>query len=789
MSLDKQTKAAIDNYSSKIESKRDFVDAVRSMPGMYLGHKGNRGFLTMFREIYQNAVDQLILSESPCNHIWIWYNEKTNEVIVEDNGFGIPFADMIRVYTREHTSKNYTKQLFQYSSGLHGVGGKCVNAVSSYFSVESYKYDGTAMRLDLEEGYPVKDPYKIPNPEHKQGTKVTFVPSTEVMGEISLPWESMYKLAKRIVSLTPLGSSVDFTAIDLKGKVIEEHIENKDGIITDLISRVKHPLIRPICIGADDGTRKLELAFCYDTGGESGPDSNESVIAFSNFCPTNSGTHIDGVLDGICRWFVSYMNNIFLLNQKAKEKIKVNQSDIKSGLNIFISAAHLYPVFTGQAKECLSNEDFLVYAKEVVMKGLDNWSKTNPQDLSKLARYFKDIAEVRQKSEASKAKIVTKYKQNVLSGMPDKYTKPLGKEHLELLIVEGDSAGGMAKDGRDKQRQGVFPIRGKMPNAFQKSYKEFWGNSEVQAIHQIMFGGKPYSRKLKAEDCKFEKIIIMADGDIDGSHISALVLRFFVLYYPQIIEAGLLYRVLPPLYSVTTGKGKAEKITYFTEQIDIVRYNQKNFIRLHELKHAAKGGKPLTGKELTVLFMKNTDYVYEMDRISTTYAVNPILLEIVLLNYYNKNSSTALKKKIKSSYRFMTVNKKNGVDIVEGTIDKSYKLYLTDKLISDCKVILDIIKENEACYYMLDGKECSLYEIMSCYENCLPAHLQRYKGLGEMDVDEIVESTMSPFTERTLIRYTFEDAKEEIEAIRQYESKLSKLLDLVGEVNRQDLLD
>ena len=155
------------------------------------------------------------------------------------------------------------------------------------------------------------------------------------------------------------------------------------------------------------------------------------------------------------------------------------------------------------------------FCKEVLVKGLDDWSKSNPQDLSRLAKYLKDIAEVRQKSEASKAKIVTKYKQNTLSGLPDKYAKPLGKEHLELLIVEGDSAGGQAKNGRDKMRQGVFPIRGKMPNAFQKSYKEFMANAEVQAIIQILLG-KPYTRKFDPyKDCKYEKIIFMADADVD----------------------------------------------------------------------------------------------------------------------------------------------------------------------------------------------------------------------------------------------------------------------------------
>lgn len=783
VTISEDYKKYIDNYSEMIETKQNFVDVVRSMPGMFLGHRGNKGFLTMIREIFQNAVDQLILVSSPCNHISVWYNEKTNEVVVMDNGLGIPFGDMVRVYTEEYTSKNYTKREGEYSSGLHGVGGKCVNAASTSFSVESYKYDGTAMRLDMIEGFPTGDPYKIENPNKLQGTKVTFIPSTEVMGDLSLPWEDVYKLMKRIMSLTPIGSSMDFTAMSLGGKVHEEHIDNKDGIITDLITRVKYPLIKPITMFFDDGIRKLDLAICYDTGGENGPNSDESVIAFSNFCPTTSGTHIDGVIDGICRWFTMYMNNIYLINQKSKEKIKVNQADVKTGLNIIISAAHLYPVFTGQAKESLDNEDFLAFGKEVVQRGLDEWSKSNPQDLSKLAKFLKDVAEIRQKADASKVKIATKYQASSLTGLPAKYAKPLGKEHLELIIVEGDSAGGMAKNGRDKKRQGVFPIRGKMPNAFQKSYKEFMENAEVQGIIRILLG-RDYFRKFDPiKDCKYEKIIFMADADIDGAHINALLLRFFILYMPQLIEAGKVYKAVPPLYSIGSGK----KCTYFTEQIDITRYVQKFFVKSNNV--CKLDGTPLSSKELTVLFMVNTDYVYEIERAAANYAVAPVLLEIALMNYYNKKSTNTLRKQIKDSYRFMDVKVKNGITVIEGTIDKSYRLYMADKLIEDCKVILDIIKDNISCSYLLNGKEASIYEIMKAYEKCQPTELQRYKGLGEMDVEDIMVSTLRPDGERTLIRYTLEDAKEEIEAIRDYESDLSKLLDLVGDVKRSDLLD
>ena len=256
------------------------------------------------------------------------------------------------------------------------------------------------------------------------------------------------------------------------------------------------------------------MAFCYDAGdgNTDGTDSVENVTSFCNFCPTVQGTHVDGVLEGICRWFSLYMNNIYLANQKGKVKVVYN--DIKNGLNVMIDAAHLDPIFTGQAKEIISNKDMIGYCKEVVMKGLDEWSKANPQDLQKISKFFKEIAELRMKNEGARAKIVTKYHSNVLSGLPAKYKKPTGKKDIELIIVEGDSAMGTVMEGRDSARQGIFPIRGKIINAFANSKQAVFSNEEVQAITKIITGGE-YRRNFDVKDSKVSKIIFMADGDVD----------------------------------------------------------------------------------------------------------------------------------------------------------------------------------------------------------------------------------------------------------------------------------
>ena len=789
--MTKEQLEAIDNYSNRIVTLKDNVTAIRQLPGMYCAGRGNAGFLSLIREIYQNAIDQVIDKLSPADKVFISYNELTREVIVSDNGMGFPFDAMVRMTTAQHTSKNYVKQKGEYSSGMHGSGLKVVNALSEECHVSSYKYDGTAMQIDLVEGYLKKGPYKIPNKEKRQGSVVRFIPTSgkdingkEILGPTTLDWKTVYILVKRILSLTPVGSIVDFKGIDLNGVEHSEHIVNQDGIITELISNVKNPMCKPIIIHDDNGYMKLDLAFCYDGGGKDGPDSYEKVISFCNMCPTISGYHIDGVIDGICRWFVKYMNDVYLSNQKnTKNKTKVILNDIKSGLNVMISAACLEPTFVGQAKEQLNNTEMAPYCKEVVIKGLDEWSRSNPQDLSKLSKYFKDIADIRQKSENEKVKIATKYTANILTGLPSKFAKPTEKNG-EIIIVEGDSAGGTAKVARDVRTQGIMPIRGKISSAYEKPYKEFWENAETQGIAKVILGGKDYTKNFDPiKDVEWEKIIFMADADVDGAHIASLLLRFFVRYMPQLIEAGKVYKALPPLYSFSNGK----KITYMTDQVEYARYVQKVFNQKHIVLDG-KMKKPIANKDLITLFVVNEDYYDELVSLAITYAVEPRLLEMAIINLINGASITSIKRDVKKEFRFMNAEKTKDGIIYNGTIRESNFLYMNERLANDCSRVIEILKKNISLNYILDNQETSIYGIMKAFKECSP-NIQRYKGLGEMNDDQLAESTLLPTSDRMLIQYTLEDAKEEIEVIRNLESDRSKLLDFIGTVKRSDLME
>lgn len=494
----------IREYASLIQTFTVFSDAVRQNPGQFIGYLRNKGFKNMYREVYQNAIDELIKESSPCNKVKVFYDERDHSVMIEDNGRGIPFNNIIRVYTSEHTSSNYTKQKGEYSSGLHGVGAKVTNALSTIFTVDSYIL-GEARHVEFYKGIPWKEGEQvIPNTDNKQGTVVMFKPDYEIMGEITVTWQEIYELTASILMLTKRGASVEFKAIDKRGKLHEETIINEDGIITFLIKKTSKPLIAPVYIAADNGTMKAEITFTYDS-----EDLNsEDITTYSNFCPTIGGKHLDGFMDGLCNYWRKYMNTVYLAN--SKKKITVNASDIKQGLKAVVSVAHIKPIFSGQAKDILDNDDMYYYCRDLVSNAMDNWLKTNQNEVRKLCDFFKDAAEVRLNSEKEKVKLSTKYSTSKLTGMPAKYVKPANKKGIELIIVEGDSALGSIRNSRDNDKQGIFPIRGKLPNAFNTAKDKFLSNEEIASIITIL--GCGYGKNCDISKLRFEKIIIGTDA-------------------------------------------------------------------------------------------------------------------------------------------------------------------------------------------------------------------------------------------------------------------------------------
>ena len=756
----------IEQYGDQIITLDNFVKVVRQNPGYQLGSIGNKGVQNAAREVWQNSFDEMDKASSPCTWVKITFDERTCGFTTEDNGRGIPFGDMLRVFSDPNTSSNYVKKPGEYSSGLHGVGAKVTNAVSHVFVVESYRYNGEARRVEFYEGYATKKTEeKIPNKEKKNGTKIYFEPSVEALGEISITWRDVYKWLQTIAPLNNVGDTVYFTAIDKKGNVYEEKIVNQDGIFTYLIRDTESPLIAPVEFHKDNGTMKVDCAFTWDTS----ETSTDHIIAFACKCPTIFGTHITGFEDGLCTFFANYMNKIYLASQK-KNKLTVTKNDIKCGLKAVVSAFHIKPIFDGQSKEKFTNIEMESFMKETINEMMDIWTRNNPKDLATICKYFKDVAEMRMSTDKQRIRLTDKYNKSKLTGLPSKYVAPKNRKGGEFFITEGDSAASLIKNHRLNDIQGYFPIRGKILNAFRTPRDKFLANPEVAGIIQIIGGG--YGRNFDISKVKWDKIIFCTDADPDGNHIKALLLRFFILYMPQLIEAGKVYAALPPLYGIKLGKNK---YIYLKDRMDYIKYIQKDFSKNNKVTTVDK--KALSSRELSNILYKNIDYEEELTRVADNHAIDPLLLESILVLVYNKVSFAKFSNAIKKQFRFISkVQKQKDTIVIEGLVGSKYQtVFVNDLLISESKTVLDYIEQNTALAYRVNGEVKSIYELMHMFNKSAPSSIQRYKGLGEMDGQRLFDSTLDP-TKRTLIRYTMDDVKSEIETIRYYEDDMSRLL-------------
>lgn len=457
MPIDKSMEKNIKNYSKQIKTLKDYVEAVRTTYGVYIGYNNEIGCMHLIKEVFGNSIDELNRAQrgiSPCTEIIVEFTEGPCITKVIDNGRGIPFDLAINIMTNLHTSSNYEKEKGDYTTGRHGMGIKVVNALSEFLILESHIL-GESRRIEFKEGKATTKEMVPCKSQYKQGTEITFAPTRQLMvGLENVKVSDVLKLIKDMSMLTPIGSVIYFKGTYPDGTVYTEKIVNEDGIITDLINKTTNPLVKPIYISNDTGEMKAEIAFTYDS-------DDLEIEEITSFCNCNrtsgGGTHVVGFMDGLTKFFRNYMNKIFL--KGTKSKITVINNDIKTGLKCIISAALLNPAYGGQNKEILTSSEITSYISNLVYLRLESWSKENPNDLQKVCKYFKDVADVRVKSEAGKVKLKDKYQSSVLSDDPAKYIKPSGKTGLSLFICEGDSAAGSLENHRDYKTQGVFPIK------------------------------------------------------------------------------------------------------------------------------------------------------------------------------------------------------------------------------------------------------------------------------------------------------------------------------------------
>ncbi len=546
-----------DNYSADNIQVLEGLEAVRKRPAMYIGDVGVKGLHHLVYEVVDNSIDEALAGY--CDTIHVWINED-NSITVRDNGRGIPTAMHTKekksalevVMTVLHAGGKFDKDTYKVSGGLHGVGVSCVNALSTHLRA-TVRREGKIFEQEYSIGKPLYD-VKVIGESSETGTEVTFKPDSSIFEFTEYNYDT---LAARMRELAFLNKGITITLTDKRiedenGKNISNTFFSEGGLkeFAQYLDRNRESLISDVIYfeGEREGI-PVEVSLTYNTS------YTENIQAYVNNINTHEGgTHLSGFRRGLTNTLKKYATDSGML---AKEKIEIDGDDFREGLTAVVSVKVQEPQFEGQTKTKLGNREVTAPVSQAVSEMLSAYLEEHPSEAKVIVD--KVILAARARHAARKARELVQRK-NVLSGsgLPGKLADCSEKDPAacEIYFVEGDSAGGTAKQGRDRHFQAIMPLRGKILNVEKAMQHKILENEEIKNIYTalgVRIGTEDDSKALNLEKLRYHKIIIMCDADVDGSHIETLILTFFFRYMKELIENGYIYIATPPLYQVKKG--------------------------------------------------------------------------------------------------------------------------------------------------------------------------------------------------------------------------------------------
>ncbi len=558
------------NYSADNIQVLEGLEAVRKRPAMYIGDIGLKGLHHMVWEVVDNSIDEALAGY--CSEIRVQVNED-NSITVSDDGRGIPIdihekekrSALEVVMTVLHAGGKYDKDTYKVSGGLHGVGVSCVNALSAHLKV-TVQRDGKIYEQEYEKGVPQYSVREAGTTD-KTGTTVTFSPDYSIFNVSEYNYDT---IASRLRELSFLNAGIKIMLKDLRekdddGNFIEDTFYSEGGLVefVNFLDSTRESLIpEPIYIEGEKNGFPVQVALNYNTS------YTENVISYVNNINTiEGGTHVAGFRRALTRTLKAYADRSGLLD---KAKVEISGDDFREGLTAVISIKVQEPQFEGQTKTKLGNSDAMGAVDTSVSERLQYYLEENPRQAKQIVS--KVVLAAQARHAARKAREMVQRK-NVLSGtgLPGKLADCSDSDPAvcELYLVEGDSAGGSAKQGRDRNFQAILPLRGKILNVEKAQEHRIYENEEIKNMITalgVSFGTPEDEKALNVEKLRYHKVIIMTDADVDGSHIRTLILTFFFRYMHKLIESGYLYIALPPLYLLK--KGKQERYCWNDEERD-----------------------------------------------------------------------------------------------------------------------------------------------------------------------------------------------------------------------------
>ncbi len=566
--MNEEQKKQESNYSASNIQVLEGLEAVRKRPAMYIGDVGIRGLHHLIWEVVDNSIDEALAGY--CDKIHVTINTD-NSVTVEDNGRGIP-TDMHEkeqrsalevVMTVLHAGGKFDKNTYKVSGGLHGVGVSCVNALSDILTATVYR-EGKIFEQEYQRGTP-QFPVRVIGTSDRRGTTIHFKPDREIF----TAWEYNYEtVAARLRELSFLNPGISISLKDLRemgenGEPRSSLFLSEGGLreFVEYIDSTKEKLIPfPIYIENQGSNIPVQVAMSYNTS------YSENLVSYVNNINTiEGGTHVAGFRRALTRTLKSYADKSGLLE---KAKVDISGDDFREGLTAVISVKVAEPQFEGQTKTKLGNSDVMGAVDVAVGEMLQNYLEEHPKEAKQIVN--KVILAAQARIAARKAREMVQRK-NVLtgSGLPGKLADCASSDPFisELYLVEGDSAGGSAKQGRDRHFQAILPLRGKILNVEKAQEHKIYENEEIKNMITalgVSFGTDDGEKALNLTKLRYHKVVIMTDADVDGSHIRTLILTFFFRYMRELIDQGYIYIALPPLYLLK--KGKEERYCWTEEQ-------------------------------------------------------------------------------------------------------------------------------------------------------------------------------------------------------------------------------
>ena len=746
------------------------LTAVRKRPAMYIGSTHAGGLHHLVYEVVDNSIDEALAGY--CDRVAVTVHGD-NSVTVEDNGRGIPVGihktegvpAVEVVMTKLHAGGKFDNESYKVSGGLHGVGVSVVNALSEWLKVEIFQ-EGQVYSQEYRRGVTAA-PLKVTGKTRRRGTRVTFKPDPEIF---SVTEYSAETLISRLRELSFLNAGVRITFRDDRdGREREFHYKGGIASFVEWLNQTKSP-IHPKVIhltGEKDGVI-IEVAFQYN-------DSfKENIFAFANNINTREGgTHLSGFKTALTRTINYYAQTNDLLK---KLKATLTGDDVREGITAVVSVKLPNPQFEGQTKSKLGNSDVMGLVAAVVNEQLGAYLEENPAVAKRIVLKVSEAARAR--DAARKARDLVRRK-GALSdnSLPGKLADCQERDPAlaEIFIVEGESAGGSAKQGRDRRTQAILPLRGKVLNVEKARFDKMIESEQIRTLITALgtgIGEEDY----KPENLRYHKIVIMTDADVDGLHIRTLLLTFFYRQMPELIDGGYLYIAQPPLYRVAKGK----LVSYVDDESSFHRYLMERSIENRRLD-TAEG--QLSGKALFRLMERLGLQLGLIDRLIRRH-YDPQAVQVCLSLGLRREGELAdpqrvgeLKKGLESA----------GLRLAEEEVDEEHNTYrlgliansngrevrwIERELINSPEYQQAVILEAEVSklgsppYVVVDDKGQEQRtedkaELLELFKDLGRKGLtiQRYKGLGEMNPDQLWETTMNPVT-RTMLQVKVEDAVE-----------------------------